>query len=58
MTTLKIENKPNDKNKPNDHHNHRLFNNMPKDTLAESQATMRAIILCKDENDTISKNRP
>ena len=50
-----MENKPNDENKSN---KHRLFNNMPKDTLAESQATMRAIIICKDENDNISKNRP
>jgi hypothetical protein len=54
MTTLKMENKPK-KEEPN---KHRLFNQIPKDTLAESQATMRSAILCKDENDNISKFRP
>jgi hypothetical protein len=55
MTTLKMENKPKNENKLN---THRLFTNVPKDTLAESQATMRLIIISKAENEDIPKNRP
>lgn len=48
-----MENKAKDENKSN---HHRLFKNIPKDTLAESQATMRTVLLGQEKNNI--KNRP
>jgi hypothetical protein len=47
------ENKSSDESKLNQNS---IFKKMPKDTLAESQPTMRLLLLC--ENDTTTIKRP